>query len=50
MQIQQAMGVPKSYGEVALGTLEAFIALMKSSGFVFDSLKKHGIKGVSIAS
>ena len=49
MQIQQAMGVPKSYGEEALGALEAFIALMKSSGFVFDSLKKHGIKGVSVS-
>ena len=49
MQIQQAMGVPKSYGEEALGVLEVFIALMKSSGFVFDSLKKHGIQGVSVA-
>jgi polar amino acid transport system substrate-binding protein len=49
MQIQQAMGVPKSYGKEALGVLEAFIASMKSSGFVEQSLKKHGIKGASVA-
>jgi polar amino acid transport system substrate-binding protein len=49
MQIQQAMGVPKSYGEEASEVLEAFVVSMKSSGFVFDSLKKHGIKGVTVA-
>jgi len=49
MQIQQAMGVPKSYGQEALGVLEAFVVLMKSSGFIGDSLKKHGIEGVSVA-
>lgn len=49
MQIQQAMGVPKSYGEEALGVLDDFILFMKSSGFVGDSLKKHGIEGVSVA-
>jgi len=49
MQIQQAMGVPKSYGEEALGVLESFVASMKSSGFVLDSLRKHGIEGASVA-
>jgi polar amino acid transport system substrate-binding protein len=49
MQIQQAMGVPKSYGEEASDTLKAFIASMKSSGFVGQSLKKHGIEGASVA-
>jgi polar amino acid transport system substrate-binding protein len=49
MQIQQAMGVPKSYGKEASDVLEAFIASMKSSGFVGQSLKKHGIEGAAVA-
>ena len=49
MQIQQAMGVPKSYGKEASDVLEAFVASMKSSGFVEQSLKKHGIEGASVA-
>jgi polar amino acid transport system substrate-binding protein len=49
MQIQQAMGVPKSYGKEASDVLEAFVASMKSSGFVGQSLKKYGIEGASVA-
>jgi polar amino acid transport system substrate-binding protein len=49
MQIQQAMGVPKSYGQEALNALDAFILLMKSSGFIADSLTTHGVQGASVA-
>jgi polar amino acid transport system substrate-binding protein len=49
MQIQQAMGVPKSYGQEAADVLEGFLASMKSSGFVAQSLSKHGIEGASVA-
>ncbi len=49
MQIQQAMGVAKSYGKEASDVLEAFIASMKSTGFVGQSLKRHGIEGASVA-
>jgi polar amino acid transport system substrate-binding protein len=50
MQIQQAMGAPKSYGDEALGALDAFVAQMKSSGFIANSLRTHGVQGASVAS
>ncbi|MBU3579944.1 transporter substrate-binding domain-containing protein [Polynucleobacter sp. 73C-SIWE] len=49
MQIQQAMGAPKSYGDEALGALDAFVAQMKSSGFIANSLRTHGVQGASVA-
>src|SRR6478735_8941028 len=48
MVIEQAMGVPK--GRVASQAwLSGFIEEMKASGFVADSLKKHGIEGAGVA-
>ena len=49
MVIQQAMGLPKSYGPEALALLGAYVEEMKSSGFVAKSLERHGIEGASVA-
>jgi len=49
MVIQQAMGTPKSRGEAAAVFLRGFVEDMKASGFVADSLKRHGIAGASVA-
>lgn len=49
MVIQQAMGVPKSRGDAAAAALRAFVEEMKASGFVADSLARHGIVGASVA-
>ena len=48
MVIEQAMGVPKGRRD-AQDWLSRFIAEMKSSGFVADSLKRHGIEGATVA-
>lgn len=50
MVIEQAMGLPKSRGDEASAWLAEFVENMKSSGFVLDALKRHGIQGVSVAS
>ena len=47
MVIQQAMGVPKVRGEAAAQYLRAFIDDLRASGFVRDSLARHGIKGAT---
>ena len=49
MVIQQAMGLPKSYGSEAAEFLREYVEEMKSSGFVAQSLKRHGIEGASVA-
>ena len=49
MVIRQAMGVPKSRGEAAAALLGTFVEEMKASGFVADSLRRHGIVGASVA-
>ena len=49
MVIQQAMGTPKSRGEAAAAALHAFVEEMKASGFVAESLARHGIEGASVA-
>ncbi|HXZ08699.1 MAG TPA: ABC transporter substrate-binding protein, partial [Paraburkholderia sp.] len=49
MVIRQAMGTPKSRGEAAAAALHAFVEEMKASGFVAESLARHGIEGVSVA-
>jgi polar amino acid transport system substrate-binding protein len=49
MVIRQAMGVPKSRGDAAAALLAAFVEEMKTSGFVADALKRHGIEGASVA-
>lgn len=48
MVIEQAMAVPK--GRLAAQAwLSAFIEEMKASGFVADSLRRHGIEGAAVA-
>ena len=49
MVIQQAMGLPKSRGEVARAALARFVEEMKASGFVADALKRHRIQGAGVA-
>ena len=49
MVIQQAMGLPKSRGPEAAGALSQFVEQMKASGFVAQSLKRHGIQGAAVA-
>jgi len=49
MVIQQAMGVPKSRGDAAADALRAFVEEMKATGFVAESLARHGIVGASVA-
>ena len=48
MVIEQAMGVPK--GRLAAQAwLSGFIDEMKTSGFVADALRRHGIEGAAVA-
>ncbi len=49
MVIQQAMGCPKSRGDMAANFLSKFVENMKSSQFVANSLSVHQIKGASVA-
>jgi polar amino acid transport system substrate-binding protein len=49
MVIRQAMGTPKSRGAAAADALSHFVEAMKASGFVADSLARHGIVGASVA-
>jgi polar amino acid transport system substrate-binding protein len=48
MVIEQAMGVPRSRGEPARRVLARFVEEMKTSGFVADALKRHGIQGAVV--
>lgn len=50
MVIEQAMGVPGSRSSLAQATLKRFVEEMKRSGFVADSLRRHGIEGAAVAS
>lgn len=49
MVIHQAMGQPNTAPPMAQQALAQFIADMKSSGFVRDSLAKHRIEGATVA-
>lgn len=49
MVIEQAMGVPKRFGDEAAAYVGAFVEEMKASGFVAEALARHGIKGASVA-
>jgi polar amino acid transport system substrate-binding protein len=49
MVIQQAMGTPKRRGADAADFIAAFVEEMKASGFVADALRRHGIRGASVA-
>ena len=49
MVIEQAMGAPKTRGTAAQACLADFVEVMKSSGFVADSLARHRIEGAAVA-
>jgi polar amino acid transport system substrate-binding protein len=49
MEIRQAMGTPKSRGAAAATYLHAYVEEMKASGFVAESMKRHGIQGATVA-
>ncbi len=49
MVIQQAMGLPAGRGAEAAAALSAFVEDMKTSGFVADALRRHGIQGAAVA-
>ena len=49
MVIQQAMGLPKGRSAEAVAYLKAFVEEMKASGFVAQTLQRHGIEGASVA-
>jgi polar amino acid transport system substrate-binding protein len=49
MVIEQAMGVPKRFGDEAAAYVNAFVEDMKASGFLAEALARHGIKGASVA-
>lgn len=49
MEIRQAMGTPKSRGDVAANALHEFVEDMKSSGFVAQALARHDIQGAAVA-
>ena len=49
MVIQQAMGCPKTRGDMAAMALRAFVERVKSSGFVAEAMQRHGVVGASVA-
>jgi polar amino acid transport system substrate-binding protein len=49
MVIEQAMGTPAGRGEAARVALASFVEETKASGFVADSLRRHGIRGGTVA-
>ena len=49
MVIEQAMAVPKGHGPQAAAQLNEFVAEMKRSGMVAQSLLTHKVQGASIA-
>jgi ABC-type amino acid transport substrate-binding protein len=49
MLIQQAMGCHKDKGADAAYFLQAFVEELKSSGFIYQALDRHGIQGCSVA-
>jgi polar amino acid transport system substrate-binding protein len=49
MVIQQAMATPKSRPSHVVDFLVQYLEEMKASGFVKDSLARHGIEGASVA-
>jgi polar amino acid transport system substrate-binding protein len=48
MTVQQAVGTPKSKGD-AIPYLSTLVDAARTSGFVGDLIRKHGVKGLSVA-
>lgn len=49
MVIHQAMGLPRKRSREALAYLTAFIEEMKSSGFIAESIQRHGIRAACVS-
>ncbi len=49
MVIRQAMGLARARGPAAEAALRAFVEDMKSSGFVAEALRRHGVAGATVA-
>jgi polar amino acid transport system substrate-binding protein len=49
MVIEQAMGLQGNRGDAAHQTLKAFVERAKATGFVAQSLARHGIQGAIVA-
>jgi polar amino acid transport system substrate-binding protein len=49
MVINQAMGLPVKRDAAALTYLSDFVEEMKSTGFVEEALRRHGIQGAVVA-
>jgi len=49
MEIEQAMGLPKTRDAQARVYLHRFVEDMKASGFVANALQKHQIEGAVLA-
>jgi polar amino acid transport system substrate-binding protein len=51
MVINQAIGIPKARTDYEKTTiyLSTIISDLKSSGFVAESMKRHGIQGAKVA-
>ena len=49
MVIRQAMGLASARGTVAEAALRAFVEEMKSSGFVAEAMRRHGVAGATVA-
>jgi polar amino acid transport system substrate-binding protein len=50
MEIQQAMVLPNGKGVAAAEYLHQFVQDMKTSGFVQDAIRRHGIQGAVVPS
>ena len=49
MVIRQAMGLARTRGPEAEAALRAFVEDMKASGFVAESMRRHGVAGATVA-
>ena len=49
MVIRQAMGLARARGAAAETALRAFVEEMKSSGFVAEAMRRHGVAGATVA-
>jgi polar amino acid transport system substrate-binding protein len=49
MVIEQAMGLPASRHPDCVAFLASFVETMKSTGFVADAMRRHGIQGARVA-
>ena len=49
MVIRQAMGLARARGPAGAAALREFVEEMKSSGFVAEAMRRHGVAGATVA-